>query len=990
MSMKRKRILSAALACVMLAALFTTGALAEELGVPAPGAVQTKAELTEGVNVISADAENLIYNVGSGKAIAVKGTAEAPITFTNCTFNISGKTLSINGSGVGYNGETRTKLGVGQYVTFNDCTFLVSNGGTGSGSGNDAAMEFFGPGIVLNRTSVMGTDWQGQFFGLYGSAEVTVKDSALATTGNTGGWSYAMYGTSVLRLENSSMAATGMRRAEGGGNVNAFYSGDLRTNYDAIFIENSTVDFSDNHGGGFAINNVNIHVNNSDIIVCDNAGNGSNSGVWYVKDSTLRMCGNSAHGWSHVGDQVENSTIEILHNGYAGYYITSDSAFINCTVDVRCNGERLLSYSAGDMWLNTHTLALRDCPHVWLGAVGRKGTVSAENCAYVVAYDLYENKTKSNTEPVLIGLDLSEQDLHTLFLNGGKEFDYARGDTEGKNGNSNDDDLFEDVEKETAIGAKTAKIGALTTAQLSHHKYDWENGTVTEQATETCYGVVRYTCTDVCSPHMDWTVEHAESFDCAGVYVYAPLVGLHFDANAQGDPVTMPADQTEIPYGQSGTAPEQPPVRYDGEDDWNWVFTGWFADPACEQPFDFSAALTKNWTVVYAGWEKVKSGEGALSISKTVINGDLNQDFTFTVTWKDTAGKELTDTFTYTGSKTGTISSGGTLTLRSGQTVTINHLPVDASYVVTETLVANYTATISGHDATEPYYGSTAEGMILSGTGANVHYTNTYQSTPVTPPSSNSSGTSVPAVKPSKPPVLNTEDHEAYIIGYVDGTVRPLDNIKRSEVATIFFRLLTDESRAHYWSQQNPYSDVAGSSWYNNAVSTLTNAGIITGYPDDTFRPDAPISRSEFAAIAARFSEVSYNGGNSFTDVPSDHWAARYIALAEHLGWIKGYPDGSFKPEQAITRAEAMTLINRVLERDVEEEHMLSDMVTWPDNQPGAWYYEAVQEATNSHTYTRRSETVPEQDFCYEQWQTILEVPDWAGLERTWSTANSK
>ncbi len=246
----------------------------------------------------------------------------------------------------------------------------------------------------------------------------------------------------------------------------------------------------------------------------------------------------------------------------------------------------------------------------------------------------------------------------------------------------------------------------------------------------------------------------------------------------------------------------------------------------------------------------------------------------------------------------------------------------------------------------------------------------------------------VPA-EPSKP-ALNIADHVAYIIGYEDGTVRPEKNITRAEVTTIFFRLLTDESRAYYWSTVNGYSDVAADAWYNNAVSTMNNAGIVTGYPDGSFRPDATITRAEFATIAARFSEVVYNGGNSFTDVPENHWAVRYIALAEYLGWINGYPDGTFRPDQAITRAEAMTLINRVLERAVDEDGLLPDMVTWSDNRPGTWYYEAVQEATNSHEYVRTGVQVPGQTFCYETWLVIRAVPDWASLERAWSTANSK
>lgn len=239
-------------------------------------------------------------------------------------------------------------------------------------------------------------------------------------------------------------------------------------------------------------------------------------------------------------------------------------------------------------------------------------------------------------------------------------------------------------------------------------------------------------------------------------------------------------------------------------------------------------------------------------------------------------------------------------------------------------------------------------------------------------------------------PSLNARDHVAYIIGYVDGTVRPENDITRSEVAAIFFRLLTDDSRAIYWSQYNSYSDVSADAWYNNAVSTLANAGIITGYTDGTFRPDQPITRAEFATIAARFSDVVYGGNATFPDVPATYWAAKYISLAQHLGWVQGMPDGNFYPEKNITRAEAITMINRVLDRDVEQENMLGNMVTWTDNTPDKWYYEAVQEATNSHTYSRSYIYATGQDFFTEIWRAIKENPDWAALEKAWSTANSK
>ena len=133
-----------------------------------------------------------------------------------------------------------------------------------------------------------------------------------------------------------------------------------------------------------------------------------------------------------------------------------------------------------------------------------------------------------------------------------------------------------------------------------------------------------------------------------------------------------------------------------------------------------------------------------------------------------------------------------------------------------------------------------------------------------------------------------------------------------------------------------------------------------------------------------------YNGGNSFADTPESHWAARFISLAENQGWVNGYPDGTFKPDQRITRAEAITLINRVLERATETGHMAEEMVTWSDNPAGTWYYEAIQEATNSHKYVRLTTVVPGQDYYYEKWESVEPTPNWSALEKSWSTANSK
>ena len=224
---------------------------------------------------------------------------------------------------------------------------------------------------------------------------------------------------------------------------------------------------------------------------------------------------------------------------------------------------------------------------------------------------------------------------------------------------------------------------------------------------------------------------------------------------------------------------------------------------------------------------------------------------------------------------------------------------------------------------------------------------------------------------------LNTTDHFAYIVGYGNGEVRPQNNITRAEVATIFFRLLTDDVRAENLTKTNRYSDVAATSWYNTAVSTLSSMGIITGYPDGTFRPNAAITRAEFAAIAARFDNDGDKTAAKFSDIAT-HWAKDEISIAYNNGWITGYPDGTFGPQRDITRAETMTLVNRVLNRQPEtEDDLLPNMTVWTDNaNPKAWYYLAVQEATNSHYYEFKTNSQ------YEKWTELRETRDWKAPEQ--------
>ena len=220
------------------------------------------------------------------------------------------------------------------------------------------------------------------------------------------------------------------------------------------------------------------------------------------------------------------------------------------------------------------------------------------------------------------------------------------------------------------------------------------------------------------------------------------------------------------------------------------------------------------------------------------------------------------------------------------------------------------------------------------------------------------------------PDKLNGDDHYAYVIGYLDGNVRPNANVSRAETATIFFRLLKSDIRDGNLTADNGFSDVANGQWHNKAISTMAKLGIVKGRRADSFDPDASITRAEFAAICARFNTKPVENSGSFSDI-SGHWAENEIERAAAFGWISGYPDGTFHPDARITRAEAMTMINRVLCRMPQSESdLLDSMVTWPDNKPSDWHYLAVQEATNSHDFNRQGEVG-------ESWTKLTSVPDW-------------
>lgn len=404
-----------------------------------------------------------------------------------------------------------------------------------------------------------------------------------------------------------------------------------------------------------------------------------------------------------------------------------------------------------------------------------------------------------------------------------------------------------------------------------------------------------------------------------------------------------------------------------------YTFTGWSPTVPATMPAE---ALT-----VYAQWRKTTpdtvvfdpnniNGKTLAAKSLTVYSGSAPWE-TFEVVVKEPAGTQR---------------SSGTVRL-SGGSQSASFTDFDP---ITFPAAGTYTFTVGEVDRNTRYmsydrnlYTLTVKveekgGMLVI---SDVYYTNaagrSYRDFPIV--FSNTYGCYtpyVPVVPPKTPDKLNADDHFAYVIGYPDGGVHPHATITRAETATIFFRLLTEKTRKDNLTKYHSFRDVPQGAWYNAAVATMAKLKIITGYPDGTFQPDAPVTRAEFAAIAARFDEKSARTTASFRDIYG-HWAERYISRSAELGWIRGYTDNTFRPDQSITRAEAMALINRVLNRNPEsKDDLLRSMNIFNDNLDTAkWYYLDVQEAANSHDFIRKANG-------YEMWKKLRADPDWKALER--------
>ena len=348
--------------------------------------------------------------------------------------------------------------------------------------------------------------------------------------------------------------------------------------------------------------------------------------------------------------------------------------------------------------------------------------------------------------------------------------------------------------------------------------------------------------------------------------------------------------------------------------------------------FDLPTIEPTRGGYTFKGWNTKADGSGDAFTAAT----DVTSSMTVYAQWKknSSGGSHSTRKYTLTYE-----SNGGTAyqdeRYSSGTKVTLDKAPIRESYTFTgwytdEELTDKITSVTMTSDKTV-YAGWVATGV---------------------------------------PDMLNGDDHDAYVIGYPDGNVHPQGNISRAEKATIFFRLLKADTRDGNLTAENVFADVANGKWFNKAVSTMAKLGIVKGRSAETFAPDAPITRAEFAAICARFNTKPTNTSNSFSDI-SGHWAEAEIERAVAFGWIAGYPDGTFRPDTYITRAEAMTMINRVLCRmPQDEKDLLRTMVVWPDNKPTDWYYLAVQEATNSHEFERKG-------AVNEKWTKLTSAPDW-------------
>ena len=462
--------------------------------------------------------------------------------------------------------------------------------------------------------------------------------------------------------------------------------------------------------------------------------------------------------------------------------------------------------------------------------------------------------------------------------------------------------------------------------------------------------------------------EHTLTFETNGGSAIDPVTVRH------GNAVARPADPTKDKY----------------------TFIGWYADPKFTEEYDFATVLEADKTI-YAKFELTSTPIGDIYVRYDVLHIKQLPDGTYDLAnaevehlsaKKDTTvtavAKNYSATHHFFNSKLGTLT-GTAIQPYMGvdgkpvYTILSVYYDLDFHTLTFDTMGGSKIAPETvRHGLTvakpkDPVNG----GYTFDGWYTDKTFRHRYDfSTPLTEDITIYAKwflIVLPGVTVKKnTPKLNTADHFAYVQGYPDGTVKPAGNITRAETAAILFRLMDDTSRNNYYSTKSGFRDVASGSWYNTYVATLNNAGVITDSSNGYFRPNEAITRAELAAMLAKFSETT-GAANYFNDVSASYWAANAIAICAKLGWINGYPDGTFRPDKNVTRAELMAMINRATGRAPKSaDAFLPGMKTWIDNTSDKWYYLDVQEATNSHSYTVKGS---------ETWTALTSDPNWSLYE---------
>lgn len=463
--------------------------------------------------------------------------------------------------------------------------------------------------------------------------------------------------------------------------------------------------------------------------------------------------------------------------------------------------------------------------------------------------------------------------------------------------------------------------------------------------------------------------EHTLTFETNGGSAINPVTVRH------GNAVARPADPTKDKY----------------------TFIGWYADPEFTEEYDFATVLEADKTI-YAKFELTSTPIGDIYVRYDVLHIKQLPDGTYDLANAEvehlSAKKDTTVTAVIKDYRaTHHVNVNRTLSKLTGTAIQ-PYMGVDGKPVYTILSVYydldfhTLTFDTMGGSKIAPEtvrHGLTVAkpkdpvngGYIFDGWYTDKTFRHRYDfSTPLTEDITIYAKwflIVLPGVTVKKnTPKLNTADHFAYVQGYPDGTVKPAGNITRAETAAILFRLMDDASRKTYYSTKSGFRDVASGSWYNTYVATLNNAGVITDSSNGYFRPNEAITRAELAAMLAKFSETT-SAANYFNDVSAKYWAANAIAICAKLGWITGYPDGTFRPDRNVTRAELMAMINRATGRAPKSaDAFLPGMKTWIDNTSDKWYYLDVQEATNSHSYTVKGS---------ETWTALTSDPNWSLYE---------